>query len=187
MLREYGKSYESIWVKLSRPLIIILALILVILVLYMVSVFWNMLSVEQENLLDGLQAQKNELLDKIGVLITEAGYVEEGESSNPIYVPTIRGFVTNSTENELDTLMLRAVIRSGDKIVCQTQIPIMQLQKKETRNISLRCIEMIGFGTIMKGMNLFQTTYENTYSIQMTYNDITVEVFADKLKYKILN
>jgi hypothetical protein len=186
MLREYGKNYDSIWMRLSRPLIIVLALALVVLVMYLVSLFWGMLSEKQEKILDAARAQEEVLLERIAVIVIEAGYITEGTGSETVYIPALRCFVTNRTNTEMKQIFVTSTFKTDERYICQTQIPILYLRANETREVSLRCIEIMGIGTIMKGLTLLQTTNKIIYELSITENDVTAVAITDELKYKNL-
>ena len=186
MLRDYGKNYDGIWVKLGRPFIIILAFGLVVLAMYLVGYFWNMLSEKQETFQRDLEEEKDLLLDQVSVLAPEAGYVIEGDLSEQLYVPTLRAFVTNRSEQEIDRLFITVLFRTGKKIICRTRIPLLYLQPDEMREIKMRCAEILGFGTILKGLKLIDTTDKIYYRIEITREDITAVFYAGGLEYKIL-
>ena len=187
MLREYGKSYEGIWLKLSRPLIIILALALVTAVLYGVTVLWNMLSVKQEDIQKGLALQQQILRENISVLVTEAGYMTQKGPDEMLYVPALRVFVTNRTQSEVSRLFISVVFRTEDTHICRIQIPVLYLQPGETREVLIRCVEIIGFGTIMKGLRLIHTTHAISYTVELTKDDLTAPCDSGDLSFRILN
>jgi len=187
MLRDYGKNYDGIWIKLSRPLIIILSLGLVVLAMYLVGFFWNMLSEKQETLERDLEAEKELLMDQVNVLAAEAGYEIEGDLSEQLYVPSLRAFVTNRSAQEIDRIFIAVVFRTGERIICRTRIPILYLQPDEMREIKLRCAEILGFGTVLKGLKLIYTTEKIYYHIEITRNDITAVLYENELEYKILS
>ena len=186
MLRDYGKNYDGIWVKLGRPFIIILAFGLVVLAMYLVGYFWNMLSEKQETFQRDLEEEKDLLLDQVSVLAPEAGYVIEGDLSEQLYVPTLRAFVTNRSEQEMDRLFITVLFRTGEKIICRTRIPLLYLQPNDMREIKMRCAEILGFGTILKGLKLIDTTAKIYYRIEITRDDVTAVYYEGELEYKIL-
>lgn len=187
MLREYGRNYDSIWVRLSRPLIILVSLALVILVMFGVTLVWNMLSEKQERLQMDLVKEQEALLDDIGILVTEAGYIVLPDPGEQLYVPAVRGFVSNRTQQELDRILLSADFKTDDRYICRSQIPILHLLPGETREIKFRCVEISGFGAIITGMNIMQTTNKIHYSVEIIRETISVQVDSGELMYKLLN
>ena len=104
-----------------------------------------------------------------------------------IYVPALKLFCINRSEKDLNRFQITVSFRRTGRNICSGGLPIYHLAPSEERQVVLRCIDFVGFGSVATGMRLIHTSVPLNYSVTLTMGDAQVDVLTGVLRFKIID
>ena len=141
---------------------------------------------QQEKEYQKIAAQEDFLKENIQFSLIDAGYVRRQGGAQALYVPALFVRVDNFSDRSVERLLLRVIFRREDDEICWGSIYVTQLKPGESCEVSLKCLESVGFGTIFQGLSLIQTIQELEYQVWVTYKDVVISPFEGRFKFKLI-
>ena len=141
---------------------------------------------QQEKEYQKIAAQEDFLKENIQFSLIDAGYLRRQGGMQSLYVPVLFVRIDNLSERSVARLLLRVNFQREEKNICWGSIYITQLEPKESRDVSLKCLESVGFGTVFQGVSLVQTMKEIEYQAWVTYKNVGFSPFQGKFKFKLI-
>lgn len=141
---------------------------------------------QQEKEYQKIALQEDYLKENIQFSLIEAGYLRRQAGIQAVYVPALFIQVSNLSDRSVERLLLRVIFRRKDDEVCWGSIYVTHLDCGESRDVSLKCLESVGFGTVFQGLSLIQTMKELEYQVWVTYKDVVISPFEGTFKFKLI-
>jgi len=186
MLTDYGVPKLSFWERLKKLALIIPAALIFCIGLFVVSYFIGQHSTKQKNELKKMKIREDAFKRSVELSVLDAGYIIRTAGREEIYVPVVRCLISNATNETIEILMLYAFFTRKGEGVCQASFPVMGLKPGEEREVSLRCLDSIGFGTVIKGVTLAQTTTDIRYEISAYGKGAYIGLARGEFGFKLL-
>ena len=187
MYTEYTERKTSFLEKIKKLFLVILSISIFIVGIIIIVHMMNILPGKQKKAYDELAKKEEELLKRIDLSIIEAGYLKRSAGIQDVYVPALVVQTTNTSEQACEQLMLTAYFERERKNICKDSIAITNLKPGETREILLKCLESLAFGTVFKGLSLIQTSKELQYDIWIDSEGASIEIVEGRIKFNILS
>ena len=125
---------------------------------------------------------------KIEILVKDVGYLKKKIEYETFYIPALVLNVYNLSENQFENLRVIAEFSINKKRVCRSILILKTLKPWENKKVFLKCIDFIGFGTVIQGMNLSHTMKEVHYELTLrTETAISITPLSGILKFKTLS
>ncbi len=163
------------------------AVLIMGLILFIIAFLVSQPTAEQEKELKKIKAQEGFLRDYVRFSVIEAGYLGRPAGVQVVYVPALFVRIDNLSEKAIDRLHLRGIFHREDKEICQGSVLVPQLQPGESRDVTIKCLQSVGFGTVFQGLSLIQTTQDLEYKVWVSYERVTVSPLKGKLKFKLVD
>lgn len=142
---------------------------------------------EEKEFLKRIEFER-EAIKKIDISIKEAGYLKKKIGYETFYIPALVLNVYNLSENEFENLRIIAEFSINEERVCRSTLILRKLKPQENKKVFLKCIDFMGFGTVVQGMNLSHTMKEVHYELILrTETAIAITPLTGILKFKILS
>lgn len=133
-----------------------------------------------------LLAEERALAGKFEVLVLQAGFQRRFSGVKDIYVPCLLVQARNVSVEPSPQVILRASFTSGERAICVSGYVIPSLEPGKDVELWLRCVESVGFGAVVKGLSLAETTRGVEYSVTLEADRVEVEVRKGRLDSKFL-
>lgn len=141
---------------------------------------------QQEKEYQKIAAQEDFLMENIQFSLIEAGYLRRQGGAQALYVPALFVRIDNLSDSSVERLLLRATFRRKKNDICWGSMYVTHLEPRETRDVSLKCLESVGFGTVFQGVSLIQTMQELEYQVWVTYESVGFSPLQGKFKFKLI-
>jgi hypothetical protein len=145
------------------------AVLIVGLILFIIAFLVSQPTPVQEKEHRKSMAQEDFLRKYIYFSVTEAGYLRRPAGVQVVYVPALFVRIDNLSDKAIDRLHLRVIFQRQDKDICQGSALVPQLQAGESRDVAIKCLQSVGFGTVFQGLSLIQTTQDLEYKVWVSY------------------
>jgi hypothetical protein len=186
VFQDYKKQ-KPVFLEVLNKIILIIPVILVFVVgVSLIVHFSGQLSSKDKKALRARNEMEKALLSKIPVIVRDAGYSRRSTESGPIYVPSLLVQVMNTDSNPQDRLLLYAIFNKSGQPFCSGSVSVYHLPPAESREAQIKCLESTGFGAVVRGLSLLETTTPLTYELFLQAGDVSVKVAEDSLSFKLL-
>jgi hypothetical protein len=133
-----------------------------------------------------IAAQEDFLKENIQFSLIDAGYLRREGGVQALYVPALFVRIDNLSDRFVERLLLRATFRREKNDICWGLMYITHLEAGESRDIALKCLESVGFGTVFQGVSLIQTMQELEYQVWVTYKSVGFSPLQGTFKFKLI-
>ncbi|MCP2518885.1 hypothetical protein NLB96_00675 [Candidatus Aminicenantes bacterium AC-335-K20] len=131
---------------------------------------------------------EREAIKKIDISVKDAGYLKKKIGYETFYIPALVLNISNLSENEFENLRIIAEFSINEKRVCRSTLIVKTLKSWENKRLFLKCIDFLGFGTVIQGMNLSHTMKEVHYELTLrTETAISITPLTGILRFRILS
>jgi hypothetical protein len=170
MFEEFAKKTRVVD-HLKRYLLVIPAVLAFCLVLVLFALVASLRSGKEGREARRLAESRKVLLDSVRMAVVESGFLRRKVGTSDVYVPMVRVQISNVSTSTIENLEVMCYFESESVFSCQSYARIFRLGPGEITEASLRCIEPTGFGTVITGISLPQTTHPVNFSIQVHHQD----------------
>jgi hypothetical protein len=171
---------------LNKAILIIPVVLFFVVGVSLFVFFSGQLSTRDKQALQKRKEMSGALLSSISVLVRDAGYVIRSTGSGEMYIPALLAQVTNNVSESRGRLRLLAYFRKGHLHFCSGSVSIFQISSGESRDVEIKCLEATGFGAVIQGLSLAETTEPLIYELWLQSGDLGVKVAEDSFSFKIL-
>jgi len=186
VFQDYKKERPGFLEILNKVILIIPVILFFVVGVSLIVYFSGQLSSKDKRALRARNEMEKALLSKIPVVVTDAGYSRRSTESGDVYIPSLHVQVTNIDTEPKDRLLLYALFKRSGRPFCSGSISVYHLPAAESREAQIRCLEPTGFGAIVKGLSLLETTAPLTYELWLQAGDISVKVAEDSFSFNML-
>jgi hypothetical protein len=141
---------------------------------------------QQEAEYQKIAAQEDYLKENIQFSLIDVGYLRRQGGVQSLYVPALLIRVDNLADRSVERLLLRVIFRRKDNDICWGSIYVTRLKAGESHEVSLKCLESVGFGTVFQGVSLIQTMQELEYKVWVTYQDVVISPFEGRFEFRLI-
>jgi hypothetical protein len=179
MLHQYTEhKKKSVWPVLKK----LVFLIPVGIILYM----FHLDSREMRQYLDKVEKEKETLLQSFDVYVFQSGYQKKRAGFQEIYIPTLVVRVTNLTDREFNNLRFDAYFQRDGRTFCRGAASLFRLKPLETKDVYLRCMDSVVFGTVISGLRLMETTDDIRYKVSIYHEKKHVTAAEGSIEFNLL-
>jgi hypothetical protein len=186
MLFEPLQPKTGLLERMRRIFLLFCAVLIMGLILLAIAFLATKPTPQQKKEFRRLAAQEDFLKENIQFTVSDAGYLRRPAGVQVLYVPALFIRIDNLSEQTIDRLAIRVIFKRRDKDLCQGKGSVIRLIPGESRDISFKCLESVGFGTVFRGLNLIQTTQDLGYELWVTYEDVTISPLQGTFKFKLV-
>jgi hypothetical protein len=187
MLTDYGARKPGFWERIKKLALIIPAVLIFLLGLWVLAYLTGQYSSKQKKEVQKMSLREVALRASIEFSVLDAGYIVKTAGREEIYVPELRCLISNVTNAMIENLLLYAYFTRKGEDVCGASFPVMRLKPGEERELTLKCLDSIGFGTVIKGVTLAQTTTEIHYELAAQGKGVYIDLGRGDFGFKLLN
>lgn len=141
---------------------------------------------QQEKEYKKIAAQEDFLKENIQFSLIDSGYLRRHGGAQALYVPALFIRIDNLSDRSVARLLLRAAFHRGKNDICRGSIYVAHLEPSESRDVSLKCLESVGFGSVFQGVSLIQTMQELEYQVWVTYESVGFSPIQGTFKFKLI-
>jgi hypothetical protein len=186
VFQDYKKEKPGFLEILNKVVLIIPVILFLVVVVTLIVHFSGQLSSKDKKALRARHEREEALLSQIPVIVRDAGYSRRNIGSGEIYVPSLLVQVMNTDSGAQDRILLYAIFDRDGRPFCSGSISVYHLPPAESREVQIKCLESTGFGAIVKGLGLMETTTPLTYELYLQAGDVSVKVAEGGLSFKVL-
>ena len=187
MYTEYTERKTSFWERIKKLFLVLLSISIFTVGIIIIVHMMHILPGKQKKAYEELAKKEEEFLKRIDLSIIEAGYLKRSAGIQDVYVPALVVQIANTSEEESEQFMLTAYLKRERKTICKGSIAMNNLGAGETREVILKCLELLVFGTVFKGLSLIQTSKELQYDIWIDSEGVSIKIVEGRIKFNILS
>ena len=171
---------------LRRSLVFLMALAVFAGGLAILGFLNSLPSAEEKRALARMRLDEESLSKSFDVLVIRAGFQRRSAAGRDIFVPCLLARALNSSSLSSKPATLRArFLRKGD-VFCAAEGSIPALEPGAGCELWLKCIELLGFASVARGLTLAETTAPMDFEIVLESGGISVVVVKDQLRSLLL-
>jgi len=178
----YGFHHRGVSVVLKRTLAFLLAILIIALGIGLLTILFNTPNGRQRRAMEKMRRDESRLAGGFDVLVIQSGYRVRKTEGHDIYIPALLVRATNISSETSKAAGIRAEFLRKGEIFCAADSRIPELNSGESSEIWLKCIDLVGFGSIARGLSLAETTEATEYRISLEARNVTVTVLEGTLR-----
>ena len=133
-----------------------------------------------------IRSEEKELSRIFNVVVARAGFQRRSMETRDIYVPSLLVWATNISDRLSRPVTLRAEFTGNDRPFCTASNRIPALEPGETYEIWLKCIDFVGFGSVVQGLTLAETVNGLEYQIVLALDRASITAAHGRLESLLL-
>jgi hypothetical protein len=185
MFPEHERKKTTFQEWLRRFLFLLSAVLVLVVSMIIFQYMSQVPSTKQKKAMATIKEKKESFLESINISVIETGYQKRISGVQTIYVPKICVQISNISAQKLKDFRLGATFSRNGNMICRDSVPVNNLMSLETRELYLRCIQSIGFGSVIRGLSLGQTSDDVNYDIWATSGGFYIQFLKGKLHFSL--
>ncbi len=186
MLKGYAGEKLTLGGILRRIFAVVLAAAVMGFVLLFLNFIGNLPSIKIKKAYAALQKKEAAFLQKLDVQLIEAGYMRRQVDQNDIYVPAVRLDLISFSQEALKRIRVEAFFRNERQSICSGSVFVANLRPGEDRSLTIKCLDFVGFGSVVKGVPRMETTRPLEYSVRIQTDEFSIAVLQGHTSFHIL-
>jgi len=170
----------------KRALVFILAVALFALGLGILGFLNSIPSTKEKRALAKMRLEEDALSRSFEILVVRSGFQRKSAGARDIYVPCLLVQAVNSSALRTKASTLRVVFLRNGRTFCMAAGSVPVLEPGKDCELWLRCIELMGFASVARGLSLAETTEPMDYEIHLESGRVSLAVTKDKLDSVLL-
>jgi hypothetical protein len=143
-------------------------------------------STKEKRALAKLRQEEESLSRSFAVLVIRSGFQRKSTGERDIYVPCLFVQVANSSSLTSRPVTLRAAFLRNGRTFCGAAGSVPALEPEAGCELWLKCIELLGFASVARGVSLAETTEPMDFVIFLETSRASIVVAKDRLKAQLL-
>jgi hypothetical protein len=165
----------------KRALIFLSAASLFVIGIGLLGVLNGIPNAREKRALAKIQAEEEALSRSFDVLVIRSGFQKRSTGARDIYIPSLLVMVTNSSPLVSKQALVKADFLKNGRTFCMAQGLVPELRAGASCEIWLKCIELMAFGSVARGVSLAETTDGMDFIISLEARRVSVVVAKNKL------
>lgn len=186
MLKGYAGEKLTLGGILRRIFAVVLAAAVMGFVLLFLNFIGNLPSIKIKKAYAALQKKEAAFLQKLDVQLIEAGYMRRQVDKNDIYVPAVRLDLISFSQEALKRIRVEAFFRNERQSICSGSVFVANLRPGEDRSLTIKCLDFVGFGSVVKGVPRMETARPLEYSVRIQTDEFSIDVLQGHTSFHIL-
>ena len=167
---------------LKRGLIFVASALLFVLAIGILVILFNIPSTKEKRALEKLRLEELRLSQSFDIVVVQSGYREKFTGERDIYVPSLLIRATNISDLTSNAANVTVEFLKNHRTFCMARAAVSTLKPGGYSELWLKCIDLVGFGSIAWGLSLAETTEGLDYVISLSSGRASIVVAEDKLK-----
>ncbi len=142
-------------------------------------------SIKEKRALAKLRTEEERLAKSYEVLVLRSGFQRKSTGDRDIYVPCLYVQVVNASGQTSRPATVWAHFTRNGRTFCRAAGSIPALEPGAGSELWLKCIELMGFASVARGLSLAETTEPMEYGVALESGRVSVVVARDKLKSQL--
>ncbi len=143
-------------------------------------------STKEKRALARMRLEEESLSKTFEVQVLRSGFQRRSTGARDIYVPCLFVQVVNSSGRGSQPATLRGTFLRDGQFFCGAAGSVPALEPGAGCELWLKCIELMGFASVARGVSLAETTEAMDYEIVLSSGRISVVAARDKLRSVLL-
>jgi hypothetical protein len=143
-------------------------------------------STKEKKALARMRLEEESLSKSFEILVLRSGFQRKSTGARDIYVPCLLVQVVNSSGQGSQPATLRAIFLRNGQFFCGTAGSVPALEPGAGCELWLKCIELVGFASVARGLSLAETTERMDYDVVLESGRVSVVAARDKLRSVLL-
>ncbi len=167
---------------LRRGLIFVASALLFVLAIGILVILSNIPSSKEKRALEKLRQEETKLSQGFDVVVVQSGYRIRANGERDIYIPSLLVRATNISDLTSNVAYLTVEFLKKQRTFCMARAAVPSLKPGGYSELWLKCIDLVGFGSVAWGLSLAETTEGLDYVMSLSSGRASIIVAADKLR-----
>ena len=140
------------------------------------------LLLKKKRALEKLRQEETKLSQGFDVVVVQSGYRIGANGERDIYIPSLLVRATNISDLTSNVAYLTVEFLKKQTTFCMARAAVPSLKPGGYSELWLKCIDLVGFGSVAWGLSLAETTEGLDYVMSLSSGRASIIVAADKLR-----